>query len=232
MLGWPWHQVRPSIEVDSELWKKSTEAAAARSDSRRRAGAATQEHTYKQTQPFLSIDLRNHQFAIVLLFDRWSPPAMESVWKQCDALAHPQLNPLRAVLYMVYITYLPHVLRIPMVFKAQGYYNNTHARKQTDGRLDDKPFGRAVFRATSAHLNSFEALILFSAACFTAHLAELDAATASGLCGFFLACRFLYVLLYIGGTTGAIGLARSLVWVGGFAATLRLFGLSLAKLGL
>lgn len=196
---------------------------------------------------------------------------MESAWKQCEALAHPQFNPLRAVLFMIYITYLPHVLRIPMVFKAQvcvmcipvcsslysaqrssrtplgvifpiplllfqtsnqGYYNNLHARTQTDGRLDDRPFGKAVYRATSAHQNSFEALILFSAACFAAHLAKVDAGTASGLCGFFLACRFLYVLLYIGGTHAAIGVARSLVWVGGFAASLRLFGLALAKMGL
>jgi hypothetical protein len=45
---------------------------------------------------------------------------MESVWKQCEAqLAHPLVNPLRAVLYMIYITYLPHFLRIPLVFKAQ-----------------------------------------------------------------------------------------------------------------
>lgn len=114
----------------------------------------------------------------------------------------------------------------------QGYYNNLHARKQTDGRLDDRPFGKAVFRATSAHQNSFEALILFSSACFAAHLAKVHAGTASGLCGFFLACRLLYVLLYIGGMHAAIGVARSLVWVGGFAASLRLFGLALAKMGL
>lgn len=117
-------------------------------------------------------------------------------------------------------------------FPLQGYYNNLHARQQTDGRLDKKPFGRAVFRATSAHANSFEALICFAAAAFTAHLAGLDAGVASSLCAFFLACRFLYVLLYIAGAHWAVGVARSLMWVGGFAATLRLFGLALAKLGL
>jgi uncharacterized MAPEG superfamily protein len=114
----------------------------------------------------------------------------------------------------------------------QGYYDNLYARKQSDGRLDKQPYGRAVFRATSAHANSFEALIYFSAACFTAHLAGLDEAVSSSLCTLFLACRFLYVLLYIAGAHWAVGVARSLVWVAGFAASLRLQGLALAKLGL
>lgn len=54
---------------------------------------------------------------------------VESIWKQCEAgmLAHPSINPLRAVLYAIYLTYLPHVLRIPLVFLAQGYYDNLHA---------------------------------------------------------------------------------------------------------
>lgn len=158
---------------------------------------------------------------------------MESLWKQCEArMAHPLVNPLRAIQLMVIITYLPHVLRIPLVYKAQGFYSNLHPRKQSDGRLDGKPFGKAVVRATAAHANSFEALILFSAACITAYIARLDERVASSLCTTFLVCRLLYVFLYIGGTHQYTGVARSLVWVVGFATSLRLQGLALAKLGL
>jgi len=48
------------------------------------------------------------------------------MWKECEArvlAAHPLvplINPLRAIYYMVIITYLPHFLRIPLVFTAQG----------------------------------------------------------------------------------------------------------------
>jgi uncharacterized MAPEG superfamily protein len=89
-----------------------------------------------------------------------------------------------------------------------------------------------VFRATSAHANSFEALLCFTAACFTAHLAGLEQGVAAPLCSLFLACRLAYVFLYIAGAHWTIGVARSLVWVAGFAATLRLQLLALAKLGL
>lgn len=39
-------------------------------------------------------------------------------------MAHPAINPLRAVYYAIMLTYLPHFLRIPLVFKASGGYNN------------------------------------------------------------------------------------------------------------
>lgn len=64
---------------------------------------------------------------------------MESVWKQCEAhLAHPGINPLRAILYMIYITYVPHILRIPLVFKAQvgvmviACHTDSYAGQQDD----------------------------------------------------------------------------------------------------
>lgn len=43
-------------------------------------------------------------------------------------MAHPAItiNPLRALYYAVVLTYLPHVLRIPLVFRAQSYYDNLH----------------------------------------------------------------------------------------------------------
>ena len=52
--------------------------------------------------------------------------------KQCDALAPPLVTPLRAILWMLGVVYLPHVLRIPLVFTAQGFYNNVNPRPQID----------------------------------------------------------------------------------------------------
>lgn len=130
----------------------------------------------------------------------------------------------------------PQPTPLPPAFPDDQHNTTQHThhnrRKQSDGRLDKQPFGRAVFRTTSAHANSFEALICFAAAAFTAHLAGLDAQVASSLCSLFLGCRLVYILLYIAGTHWAVGVARSLVWVAGFASTLRLFSLALAQMGL
>lgn len=70
---------------------------------------------------------------------------------------------------------------IPRFAYACTNAHNHNRRKQSDGRLDKQPLGRAVFRATSAHANSFEALICFSAACFCAHLAKLDEQVCVGM---------------------------------------------------
>jgi|EP00624_Nannochloropsis_granulata_P005327 uncharacterized MAPEG superfamily protein len=158
-----------------------------------------------------------------------------ALWSYCDAAMPPLVTPLRAILWCLALTFLPHLLRVPMVLRLKGRYNNLMARTHQVNKKDTKEHPESVKmiqRTTAAHANSWEAFAYFSASCITAHILKLDVQVASSLCTLFLVLRFAYVLLYIVGTNEWIGAARSLVWVGGLVAAVRLSVLALAQAGL
>jgi uncharacterized MAPEG superfamily protein len=78
-------------------------------------------------------------------------------------------------------------------------------------------------RATWAHQNSFEALIIFSAAALMAYTTGVESNLAGGAAIAFLIARLLYSLFYI----LDIPLARSLMFGIGSVSSATLFVLSL-----
>ncbi|EWM25519.1 Membrane associated eicosanoid/glutathione metabolism-like domain protein [Nannochloropsis gaditana] len=159
-----------------------------------------------------------------------------SVWGHCDNLAPPLVaTPLRAILWCLALTFLPHILRIPMVLKLKGWYNHlmprTHQFNERDTQQNPE-LVRMIQRTTAAHANSWEAFTYFSVACIVAHVLKLKEEIASRLCTLFLGLRFCYILLYIGGTQAWVGTLRSLVWFAAFVAAWRLILLSLSQAGL
>ena len=159
-----------------------------------------------------------------------------ALWGYCDAAMPPLVtSPLRAILWCLALTFLPHFLRVRMVLKLKGRYNNLMPRTHQVNKNDNKEqpdLVKMIQRATAAHANSWEAFAYFSFSCLTAHVLKLDAQVASSLCTLFLVLRFAYVLLYIVGTSEWIGVVRSLVWVGALVASVRLSVLALARAGL
>ena len=79
----------------------------------------------------------------------------------------------------------------------------------------------AAARANAAQANSWEALIIFAAGVLTAQGASeaSPAGLVDGLAIAFVVCRILYVAAYVGDKAAL----RSIVWTGGFAASLALF---------
>jgi uncharacterized MAPEG superfamily protein len=74
-------------------------------------------------------------------------------------------------------------------------------------------------RANSAQQNSWEALAIFSAAVFAAHLAEAPQARVDLLAVSFIGIRALYVLVYLMN----LATLRTLVWLAGLAVSIAIF---------
>lgn len=74
-------------------------------------------------------------------------------------------------------------------------------------------------RSLGAHQNGFEAFPFFAAAVIVAEMHGAAQGVVNGLALAFLACRVLYVLLYIGNRPAA----RSFVWSLGMACNMALF---------
>ncbi|WP_072620176.1 MAPEG family protein [Spirulina major] len=81
-------------------------------------------------------------------------------------------------------------------------------------------------RATWAHQNSFEALIVYGAAAFMAYVTGVEAAGAGYAAIAFLIARFFYILFYI----LDVPLARSLMFGIGMICSITLYSLSLDTL--
>ncbi|HVY16064.1 MAG TPA: MAPEG family protein [Rhodopila sp.] len=102
---------------------------------------------------------------------------------------------------------------VPAKLDGRGEYDNANPR--------DPGFYRPGLRARAlgAHQNGFEAFPFFAAAVILAEMRGVPQGTADGLALAFLACRILYVALYLGNQATA----RSLTWWAGFLCNLALF---------
>lgn len=108
---------------------------------------------------------------------------------------------------------LPYLAKIPMVIamnQQPGGYDNNHPRAQQAALTG---FGA---RAVAAHQNSFESLIVFSAAVLTALATQHDGKTMQVLAVIYLISRGVYHVLYL------LNLAafRSIIWTVGLIASL------------
>lgn len=105
---------------------------------------------------------------------------------------------------------------LPRIFTARaqyyGGYNNHEPRRQQANLT-----GLGA-RAVGAHLNSFEALQLFTAAVVIAYVTQVDPAICTQLSVVFIVCRVLYIGLYL----ADMPTARSTIWTVGFGVTIAL----------
>lgn len=74
-------------------------------------------------------------------------------------------------------------------------------------------------RANAAQSNSWEALAVFAAGVFTAHLAHAPQARVDLLAEIFIVVRVLYLVCYLADQA----LLRSLVWTSGFGVSIAMF---------
>lgn len=97
--------------------------------------------------------------------------------------------------------------------RSEGGYDNHDPR----GWLARQTGHRA--RANAAQANSFEALPLFLAGLFVAWQRGADTGTVDALAAAFIACRLVYVALYLADRANA----RSLAWMAGVGCCVALF---------
>ncbi len=107
---------------------------------------------------------------------------------------------------------LPYIAALSAKAGARSYDNN-----EPRAWLAQQQGYRA--RANAAQQNSFEAFALFAAAVLIAHATHGPRARVDQLAMVFIAARVGYLPLYLAGW----GVARSLVWTVGMAATVWIF---------
>jgi uncharacterized MAPEG superfamily protein len=115
---------------------------------------------------------------------------------------------------------IPYLAKIPVAIAMKNEpkgYDNEQPRAQ-QARLTD--FGA---RALAAHQNSFESLIIFSAAVLTALVTQNITYTTQALAMFYLVTRGIYHLFYLLNWATL----RSIVWALGLVASLRMIWLCL-----
>ncbi len=125
---------------------------------------------------------------------------------------------LYAIVGAVILTYAPFVV-VGFARAKIGY--DTSAPRAMFDKLP--PYAQ---RATWAHQNCFEALIIFSAAALMAYVTGVESTWASIAAIAFLVSRLFYSVFYI----LDIPLARSLMFGIGSLASYTLFGLSLFEI--
>lgn len=101
---------------------------------------------------------------------------------------------------------------------ATGTFDNRHPRAWLAAREG------AAARANAAQMNSWEALPIFLGGVLHAELHHAPAAYVDALAGAFIACRVVYIALYVGDRASF----RSVVWSGGLVASLALYVLGAA----
>lgn len=114
----------------------------------------------------------------------------------------------------------PYISKFPLVIvmkKQPGGYDNHHPRAQA-GEL--RGFGA---RAYAAHQNSFESLIVFSAAILTALVTHNVGSNIQYLAILYLISRFFYHVLYLLNWATV----RSLIWAVGLLCSLTMIWLCL-----
>lgn len=115
---------------------------------------------------------------------------------------------------------LPYIAKIPVAIamnKQPGGYDNNHPRAQ---QAMLKGFGA---RANAAHQNSFESLIIFSAAILTALATQHTTPTIQWLAIAYLLTRGVYHILYLMN----LATIRSIIWGIGYIISLSIIWLCL-----
>ncbi len=108
---------------------------------------------------------------------------------------------------------LPFVPRFFVTYaQFKDGYNN-HVPRVQQSNL--KGLGQ---RAVGAHLNSFEALLLYVCAVLIAYVKQVDPAFTSPLAAIFIISRILYIVFYLADKP----IVRSTVWLVGFGVTIML----------
>lgn len=125
---------------------------------------------------------------------------------------------LYAVAGAVVLTYLPFLV-VGFARMQVGY--DLSAPRAMFERLP--PYAQ---RATWAHQNSFEALIIFSVAALMAYMTGVESNLAGGVAIAFLVARLLYSIFYI----LDLPLARSFMFAIGTVSSATLFILSLMRI--
>ena len=125
---------------------------------------------------------------------------------------------LYSIIGAVVLTYLPYVL--VGIARVQVGYDLSAPRAMFD------KLPAYAQRATWAHQNSFEALIIYTGAATMAYVTEVNSPWAAKAAIAFLIARLLFSVFYI----LDIPLARSLMFVIGSTASITLFALSVLQL--
>lgn len=115
---------------------------------------------------------------------------------------------------------MPYLAKLPVAYamkKQPGGYDNNHPRAQQAALSG---FGA---RAVAAHQNSFESLIIFSAAVLTAIATQNTGTTIKALAIFYLLSRFVYHVFYL----MDLATLRSSIWALGLIASLTIIWLCL-----
>lgn len=100
--------------------------------------------------------------------------------------------------------------------------NPRHGHVALQNKLTKEDFG-LYQRAEGAQQNGFENLPLFAAALIAGHWAKLPTETINNTALFYLGSRVLYTFLYLNITNLKYAGLRSVVFVSGVVACLRLF---------
>jgi len=114
----------------------------------------------------------------------------------------------------------PYLSKIPVVIAMNNQprgYDNHHPRAQ------QAMLTGMGARAVAAHQNSFESLIVYSAAILTALATQHTGTTIQGLAIFYLVARVIYHLFYLMNWATL----RSSIWALGLIASLTIIGLCL-----
>ena len=121
--------------------------------------------------------------------------------------------PYISLLVAALLIYLPRlVVAREQARQPEGYDNSTP-------RLQVAGLSGLGQRAQGAHLNAFEAMILFAPAVLACELRHVDLGRSSALCLGFIALRIVYLGLYLGDKSTL----RSSVWTLGLLTTLALY---------
>ena len=124
------------------------------------------------------------------------------------------LTSIPIALFLVFVPKVP--LAIAASKRPEGY-DNAHPRDQ-QAKLEG--WGK---RAVAAHNNGWESFSMFAAGALVAQVSGANPSLAQTLCIAYLVARVLYIGIYLAG----IAPLRSLVWSGGFAASVALMLLPL-----
>ena len=121
---------------------------------------------------------------------------------------------------LIIVAALPYVLA-----GIGGYLKIKHAGKLDNHhpRVQNAELRGAAARAWAAQLNAWEALALFAAAVFMAHLAGADPGASATASIIFVVARVLHPVFYV----GDIPPARTGVFLVGLGACLWLYGLAI-----
>ncbi|GGW52291.1 MAPEG family protein [Alishewanella tabrizica] len=127
------------------------------------------------------------------------------------------------LLTLVIVSLLPFLAKMPLVWAMHraGGYDNHYPRRQQAALTD---FGQ---RCNAAHYNSFEALLVYVAACVCV-IAATSVSPAMVIAAWsFVLCRVAYLVCYwLNWAT-----ARSLIWLGSMAAAISMMLMALNTIG-